>query len=98
MEERLSADELKQLLRAAELRPQDALRTNEGAYRQHVAGKNVSDNQLLQIMAKYPELLQRPIVVRENKAVLRARSKSWLNYRSSKQRYSVDGGGRTRQW
>lgn len=70
MEERLSADKLKQLLRDAGLRPQDALRTNEAAYRQHVAGKNVSDDQLLQIMAKYPELLQRPIVVRENKAVL----------------------------
>jgi len=35
-----------------------------------VAGKNLSDDELLQIMAEYPELLQRPIVVRENKAVL----------------------------
>lgn len=70
MEERLSANELKQLLRVAGLRPQDALRTNEGAYRLHVAGKNLSDDEMLQIMAEYPELLQRPIVVRENKAVL----------------------------
>ena len=70
MEERLSANELKQLLRVAGLRPQDALRTNEAAYRQHVAGKNLSDDEMLQIMAEYPELLQRPIVVRENKAVL----------------------------
>ncbi len=70
MEERLSADEIKQLLRGAGLRPQDALRTNEGAYRQHVVGKNLSDDQLLQVMAEYPELLQRPIVVRENKVVL----------------------------
>ncbi len=70
MEERFSANALKQLLRSAGLRPQHALRTNEGAYRQHVAGKNLSEDELLQIMAKYPELLQRPIVVRENKAVL----------------------------
>jgi arsenate reductase len=70
MEKRLSADELKQLLRGAGLRPQDALRTNEDAYRQHVAGKNLSDDQLLQVIAEYPELLQRPIVVRENKVVL----------------------------
>ena len=70
MEERLSGDELHQLLRLAGLRPQDALRTNEAAYRQHVAGQNLSDDQLLKIMAEYPELLQRPIVVRENKAVL----------------------------
>jgi len=35
-----------------------------------VAGKNLSDDELLRIMAEYPELLQRPIVVRENKAIL----------------------------
>lgn len=70
MEERLSANELKQLFSVAGLRPQDALRTNEAAYRQHVAGKNLSDDELLRIMAEYPELLQRPIVVRENKAIL----------------------------
>ena len=70
MEERLSANELKRLLRVAGLKPQDALRTNEGAYRQHVAGKKLSDDELLRIMAEYPELLQRPIVVRENNAVL----------------------------
>jgi arsenate reductase len=70
MEERFSANALKQLLRSAGLSPQEALLTNEGAYRQHVAGKNLSDDELLQIMAKYPELLQRPIVVQENKAVL----------------------------
>jgi len=70
MEERLSVDELKQLLRRAGLRPQDALWTNEASYRQHVAGKNLSDDQLLQVMAEYPELLQRPIVVRDNKVVL----------------------------
>ena len=70
MEERFSARELKQLLRVAGLRPQDALRTNEAAYREHVAGKNLSDDELFQIMAEYPELLQRPIVVQENRAVL----------------------------
>ena len=69
-EERLSANELKQLFSVAGLRPQDALRTNEAAYRQHVAGKNLSDDELVRIMAEYPELLQRPIVVRENKAIL----------------------------
>lgn len=70
MEKRLSAHELKLLLHRAGLRPQDALRTNEAVYRQHVAGKNLSDDELLQILTEYPEMLQRPIVLRENKAVL----------------------------
>lgn len=69
-EERLSPNQLKQLLRQAGLTPREALRTNEAAYRQHVAGKDLSDTQLLEVMAEHPELLQRPIVVREGKAVL----------------------------
>ncbi len=69
-ETRLSVNGLKDLLRRAGLRPQDALRTNEAAYREHVAGKNLSGEALLQIMTKHPELLQRPIVLRGDKAVL----------------------------
>ena len=66
----LSETELKKLLGAAGLKPGDALRTNEPAYREHVAGRNLSDEQLLGVMAEHPELIQRPIVVRGNKAVL----------------------------
>lgn len=69
-EDRLSHHELRQLLQRAGLTPKDALRTNERTYRQYIAGRNLSDAQLLEIMVEHPELLQRPIVVRENKAVL----------------------------
>jgi arsenate reductase len=66
----LSENELKHLLRSAGLRPQDALRKNEPAYQQHVANKNLDDDDLIRAMAKHPELIQRPIVVRGGKAVL----------------------------
>lgn len=69
-EQRLSANELKRLLHSAGLMAQDALRTNEPAYRQYVAGKKLSDEQLIQLMVKHPELMQRPIVVRGKQAVL----------------------------
>ena len=65
-----SASSLKQLLRQAGLKPEDAIRKNEQAYRDHVAGKNLSEEQLISLMAKHPELIQRPIVVRGKKAVL----------------------------
>ncbi len=70
MAEPLSVEMLKRLLATAGLRPQDALRTNENAYRQHVAGRNLADDMLIQTMVKHPELIQRPIVVRGKKAVL----------------------------
>ena len=65
-----SADELKNLLLCAGLTPNDVLRTKEAAYSEFVAGKNLSDEELLHVIAAHPELLQRPIVVREEKAVL----------------------------
>lgn len=66
----LSAKELGQLLKQAGLKPQDAIRKNEAAYGQHVAGKDLSDEELVRVMAEHPELIQRPIVVRGNKVVL----------------------------
>lgn len=70
LEEPPSENELRELLHRARLRPQDAIRTNEAAYREHVAGQSLSDEQLVRIMAEHPELIQRPIVVRGKKAVL----------------------------
>ncbi len=65
-----SAKELKQLFKQAGLKPQDAIRTREPAYEKYVAGKNLTDDQLIQIVAEHIELLQRPIVVRGSKAVM----------------------------
>ena len=66
----LSAAELKDLLRRAGLTPQEVLRTKEPAYRELISGKNLSDDELLKLMAAHPELIQRPIVARGEKAVL----------------------------
>ena len=66
----LSASDLKTLLRRTGMNPHDIVRKNEPAYREHVAGKDFSDTQLIELMVKHPELMQRPIVVRGDKAVL----------------------------
>ena len=70
LEEPVSATALGQLLRSAGLKPQDALRKNQEAYRRYVDGRNLSDEQLVRVMADHPELIQRPIVTRGDKAVL----------------------------
>jgi arsenate reductase (glutaredoxin) len=46
------------------------LRTKEAAYKSYVADKELTDDQLIGIMAAHPELIQRPIVVYGDKAVL----------------------------
>ena len=70
LKEPLSAKELGQLLERAGLTPQDAIRKGEAAYGKYVAGKNLSDAQLVRVMAEHPELIQRPVVVRGEKVVL----------------------------
>jgi arsenate reductase len=70
LEKPLSPSGLKRLLRAAGLKPQEVLRTNEAAYHQYVADQKLSYEHLLRVMAEHPELIQRPIVVRGKKAVL----------------------------
>jgi arsenate reductase (glutaredoxin) len=70
IEKPLSAAGLKQLLQQAGLKPHEILRTKEDAYRELVAGRNLSDEKLLELLARHPELIQRPIVVRGKKAVL----------------------------
>ena len=70
VERPITAKELKELLQRAGLKPIEAIRTNEAAYRQHVAGKELSEEQLIRIMSRHPELIQRPIVVRGDQAVL----------------------------
>lgn len=66
----LSVKELGELLKQAGLKPQDAIRKGEAAYREYVAGKDLSDAQLVRVMAEHPELIQRPLVVRGEKVVL----------------------------
>lgn len=66
----LTAPALKKLLRSAGLKPLDAMRTKEAAYKQLVAGKKLTDDQLIRLMAEHPELIQRPLVVRGKRVVL----------------------------
>lgn len=70
LEKPLSTGELKDLLRRAGMKPAEILRKNEPAYRDQIAGKDVTAAQLIDLMVQHPELIQRPIVVRGEKAVL----------------------------
>lgn len=70
LEQPLTEAQLKNLLRAAGLKPAEAIRTKEPAYAKFVAGKNLTDAQLVRLMVEHPELIQRPFVVRGKKAVL----------------------------
>ena len=66
----LTEPEIRDLLAKAGAGPRDILRAREPAYAEHVAGRNLGDDEIIALMVEHPELLQRPIVVRGDHAVL----------------------------
>ncbi|MDX6477178.1 MAG: hypothetical protein QOH95_2689 [Gaiellaceae bacterium] len=67
----LPKEKIRELLAKAGLRPADALRVKEPVYASLALGeRDVPDEELIALMAEHPELLQRPIVERGERAVL----------------------------
>ena len=67
----LAAGELRELIRKLRISPRELLRKDEQVYRElNLARREVSDDELIELMVANPDLIQRPIVVRGNKAVL----------------------------
>src|SRR4051812_20864150 len=67
----LSEADLRALLKKLGLSAREILRKNEPvAKRLGIGNKNLSDEELIALMAKHPDLIQRPIVVRGDKAIL----------------------------
>jgi arsenate reductase len=48
----------------------DLLRKREPAYKEHVEGRDLSEDEVIALMAEHPPLLQRPVVERGDRAVL----------------------------
>jgi len=58
-------------VKALGVKPREILRTRDAAYEElGLESGTHSDAQLLELMAKHPGLIQRPIVVRGKKAVV----------------------------
>ena len=67
----LSEKKLRDLIKKMGIKPRELLRTSESVYRELGLGKkDFSDDQIVSLMVKYPDLIQRPIVERGNRAVL----------------------------
>ena len=67
----MTARELRGLITKLGISPRELLRKDEQVYRElNLARREASDNELIDLMVANPDLIQRPIVVRGNKAVL----------------------------
>ena len=69
--EPLSKKKLTELIRKLNMKPRDLLRKGEPIYKElGLAKDEFSDSELIDLMIEHPDLLQRPIVERGERAVL----------------------------
>jgi arsenate reductase len=65
-----TADDLREILSKLNLRPADILRKGEAVYKEQFKGKELTDEEWIDAMMAHPKLIERPIVVKGDKAVL----------------------------
>lgn len=65
-----SVDELKTLLKKLNIQPLDLVRTKEKIWIENFKGKELTNDQVIQAMADNPILIERPIVIKDGKAII----------------------------
>ena len=70
LDHRLSAEKLSKIIRLLKIKPIELIRQNESIWEEHFKDLDFTDDELTEVMAKYPELIERPIVINGDKAVI----------------------------
>ena len=65
-----SKEELVNILTLLGIKPMELIRKNETIWKENFKDKELSDNAIINVMLQYPKLIERPIVVKNNKAVI----------------------------
>lgn len=68
--EPLSVIEIKTVLQKLGIGIRDLVRTSEKVFVENYEGKDLSDDELMHLLEKHPQLIQRPIVIKGSKAVI----------------------------
>ena len=70
LENPIDFDELKGIIDLLDISPIELVRKTEKIWKDNFKGKDLSDSEIIKAMVDYPKLIERPIVVSENKAVI----------------------------
>lgn len=66
----LSKSELKEIISKLGISPEDLLRKKESIFKENYAGKTLSEEDCINAMIEHPKLMERPVVVNGNKAII----------------------------
>jgi len=62
--------ELKEILKKLDMSPMELIRKGEKVWKENYKGKELSDTELIKAMLENPKLIERPIVIKGDKAVI----------------------------
>lgn len=65
-----SSNEIKDILKKLGISASDLMRKGEKDYIENVKGKTLTEEQLIDLLVKFPKLIERPIVIKGNKAII----------------------------
>lgn len=63
-------EELKKLIDLLGIKPEQLIRKGESEFKENFKGKKLTDDEWIEAMVTYPKLIERPIVIDGDKAVL----------------------------
>lgn len=70
LETPITKDELESILKKLNYKPIELVRVKESIWIEKYKGKNLSDDEIIEAMVQNPKLIERPIVINGNKAVV----------------------------
>ncbi len=70
LEESPDENQIKAILKMLNITPRELMRTKEDIYKELNLKDENSDEALIAAMAKYPKLIERPIIIKGNKAII----------------------------
>lgn len=78
IDEPFTVNELKDVIKKLNIKPIELVRNKEKIWIDNFKNKNLSNEELITILVENPKLIERPIIVKGNKAVI-ARPKEKIN-------------------
>lgn len=65
-----SREELTEVLNMLGMKPHDLIRKGEKEYKEYYKGKELADEEWIDVMVENPKLIERPIVINDGKAAI----------------------------
>jgi len=62
-------ESLTKILQLLNKKPSEMIRQHEEIFKKEMKNKNLNDSELIEIMVQYPQIIHRPIIIKDNKAV-----------------------------